>query len=345
MTKTPVLYDGDMGGDDLWALALLLAHKHRFDVRGISTVFGNVSQPMAAHNAANFLHWLGEDGIPVVEGANTPCDGMRPFVDDAYGEDGVGGVILPESPISPKKVDIADWLNTQLNAQEGKTLVFATGPATNLALLAEKYPESLKKIREIIFMGGAIEPPGKDGVPYPMENGENRVGNITPYAEFNVYQDPRALNILIEHDAPLTIMAADATQHMVLTPARQERIKALHETYGPAFHRMLMAVDELDRTKFGVTGPFIHDPNVVTYALNPDLYEKTMRTGGLHFREEDPRGPNGDHRGAIELTTHFSRTLWISGVPNTDRVFNLMERSLAKTISAAPARNPALIAG
>lgn len=334
MAKTPVIYDGDMGGDDLWAIAILLAHRDRFDILGIATVFGNVSHPLATTNAQNFLYWLGVTDIPVVEGENIPCDGMRPFGDDAYGENGVGGIILPESPIKAAKVDIADWYHTQLYGQSAKTTIFATGPATNLAHLVEKHPESIEKIEKIIFMGGALDTPGKDGKPVFLPDGTRRIGNITPYSEFNAYQDPKALNILIKSGVSIVFMAADATQHMVLTPERQKEIAALHPTYGPSFHRMLMAVDELDRTKFGVSGPFIHDPNVVTYALAPELYESSSRIAGYHFNEADPRSPDGDHRGEASLSSEsFAQSVtWLSGIKDTDQVFTLMKDSLKATI-------------
>lgn len=335
MPQKPVIYDGDMGGDDLWAIAMLLAHRDSFNILGISTVFGNVSQPLATRNAQNFLHWLGIEDIPVVQGEDTPHDSMRPFGDDAYGENGVGGYILPESPFPPKKVDIADWLYTQLYSQSGKTTVFATGPATNIAKLILKYPDAVEKMEEVIFMGGAINPPGKDGQPVFMDDGIRRIGNITPLSEFNAYQDPHALNILIRANAPLTFIAADVTQYMVLTPDRQDAIKALHPVYGPAFHQMLMAVEHLDRTKFGVDGPFIHDPNVVIYALAPELYGQCEDQYSYYATETAPKGPQGDRRGQITRTpdkTMNSHIKWIDRIDDTEQVFDLMVRSLRETM-------------
>jgi inosine-uridine nucleoside N-ribohydrolase len=341
MAKKPVIYDGDMGGDDLWAIAILLAHRDRFNIKGISTVFGNVSQPQAAKNAANFLHWLGIEDIEVAEGANMPCDGMRPFGDDAYGDNGVGGVILPESPTAPNKVDIAAWLRTRLYEQPEKTRIFATGPATNLAHLVTEHPESIEKIEEIVFMGGAIDTIGKDGAP-AFDKGERRIGNITLHSEFNAYQDPKALNILIQSGAPVTVMAADATQHMVLTPERQDQVKQLHETYGPAFHSMLMAVEHLDRAKFGVDGPFIHDPNVIAYLLAPELYGGQR---GVHatFHEADPHSPAGAYRGKAALSGNFGNAVWLNEMKDTKKVWALMKESLAATIAQA-SYNPALLA-
>lgn len=332
--KTPLLYDGDMGGDDLWAVAMLLAHRDKFDIHGIATVFGNVAVPAASRNVLNFLHWLNVDGIPVVQGAAKPYDGVQLMGDDAYGSDGVGGVILPESSKKAEPVDIADWYNMQVKASPAPITVLATGPATNLGLFAKKYPENARKLGNVIFMGGAIAPQGRDGEPFLMKNGENRVGNITPYAEFNAYCDPYALNILIEGRVNLTVMAADATQYMVLTPGRQARIQELHKMYGPAFHRMLMACAHLDQSKFGVDGPFIHDPNVVTYLLDKDLYEQELFSK-LRFSEESPYGHQADYRGETRLLGPPHPVVWVNKVKNTDTVFDLMESSLRTTMNAA----------
>ncbi len=334
MTSTPVIYDGDMGGDDLWAMAMLLAHPDKFNVLGFTTCFGNVTGPIATKNALNFLGWLGVN-LPVVQGASKPCDGMQPGGDDAYGSDGVGGVILPESQIKAEKVDIAEWINTQLNAHSSVT-IFCTGPATNIANFLIKYPDKAAKIHEIIYMGGALAPPGANFEPVLLKNNRIRKGNITEYAEFNAYCDPNALNILLKSGARLTVMAADASQYMVLTPLRQEKILALHPVYGSAFHRMLMASESLDRPKFGVDGPFIHDPNVITYAQRPDLYRGTTLPT-LTFLE---RPPEDDHRGEAKETGGKNATAahWLNHVTDTDAVFDLMLESLKIVITAAPER-------
>lgn len=333
MSKIPVIYDGDMGGDDLWAIAMMLGHPDQFNVLGISTCFGNVGVKAATKNALNLLHWLGVTDIPVVQGAAKPCDGMQLASDDAYGTDGIGGVILPESPQKAEKVDVAAWLGTLLDANPGAK-VFCTGPATNLAQFLIKFPEKASKIGEIIYMGGALSPPGANFTPVPLENGRIRKGNITEYAEFNAFCDPKALNTLLKANVRLTILSADATQFMVLTPQRQTQIAALAAPYGPAFHRMLMAALPLDQGKFGVDGPFIHDPNVITYALRPDLYRGvTLPT--LQFLERTPEDPR---RGEAKETggQNARAAQWINHITDTDAVFEIMRDSLAASIAAAP---------
>lgn len=333
MGKIPVIYDGDMGGDDLWAIAMLLAHRETFELLGISTCFGNVKVDIATRNILNLLHFLGATGIPVVQGAAKPYDGMMPMGDDAYGSDGVGGVILPESPEKAKDIDCSDWFAVLLDANPG-AIVFCTGPATNLAHFLIKYPEKAGNIREIIYMGGALNPPGANFTPVSLENGRIRKGNITEYAEFNAYCDPNSLNILLKHNIRLTVLAADATQFMVLSPSRQAEILKTHPAYGPAFHGMLMAALPLDQGKFGVEGPFIHDPNVITYALRADLYRGiTLPT--LHFTEGPP---DAERRGEAKETGGKNATAakWLNHVTDTDAVFALMLESLKSVVAAAP---------
>lgn len=179
-------------------------------------------------------------------------------------------------------------------------------------------------------MGGAIRPPGAEKQPVFLSNGHIRKGNITEYAEFNAYQDPHALNILLASGIPMVFMAADATQRMVLTPERQRQILDLHPTYGPAFHRMLMAVEALDHAKFGVDGPFIHDPNVVIYALRPDLYDG-VPLPNLRFTEAAPDNPRRGET-LIDGPALDASPLWLNGVQDEKAVFDLMLESLAKVI-------------
>lgn len=337
MNKIPVVYDGDMGGDDLWAIAMMLAHPDKFDVLGISTVFGNVSGDYAFRNIANLLEWLKIKDLPIVQGAELPYDGMRPFGDDAYGSDGVGGYILPESPQKPEAIACADWYADILRKYPDVT-VFCTGPATNLAIFAQKYPLESKKIHKIVFMGGGIKPPGANGEVIRLPNGEIRKGNITEYAEFNAYQDPLALNILLRSGIPMVFMAADASQFMVLTPERQQEILALHPEYGRGFHQMLMAVEKLDRSKFGVNGPFIHDPNVISYVLAPDLYDGEFLPH-LAFVEATPDNP---HRGEAlakgNATPAPTPPLWLNSIRDDQRVFEIMVQSLKAIIDRVDQR-------
>lgn len=317
-----------MGGDDLWAVTIMLAHPEQFDLLGFATCFGNIDQPFATNNLLNHLHWIGQNGFEVAQGSSLPCDGMHSFGDGAYGENGVGGIIFEASPNTARQVDIADWYAAKVDEAEAPVTIFCTGPATNIAHFVKKHPQKLSKVKEIIYMGGSLNPPGKDGQPYFMQNGQQRVGNITLYAEFNAYQDPKALNVLLGSGVKLVFAPADVTQFMVFTEERQNRIKSFDGTYGPAFHRMLNAVEPLDRSYFGVEGAFIHDPAAAVYVLAPELFDG-VEVSGLRFDESAPRPLQTTRRGQASIgNKDGGNAFWLNKIHNTDKVFNVMVESL-----------------
>lgn len=343
MGKIPLIYDGDMGGDDLWAITVLLAHLDRFDLLGFATCFGNVNQPFVTQNLLNHLHWLGlTDAFEVVQGASVPYDGIHSFSDGAYGEDGVAGIRFELSPQRPRQINIHEWYAQKLDQNPG-TIILCTGPATNIARFIEKYPQKAAQIREFIFMGGAIDPPGKDGRPVLAENGQKRTGNITAFAEFNAYQDPHALNIILQSGLKTTIVAADATQHIIFTSDRQERIRQISETYGPAFHRMMTVVEPLDRAAFGVEGAFIHDPTAAAYLIAPELF--TSRTiEDLYFDESAPRPLQTTRRGeALVSSNRKTKATWLNGVTDPEAVFGVIEDGIRRTAAQAAENRARLV--
>lgn len=340
MQKIPVIYDGDMGGDDLWAIAALLGQQDRFDLKGITTVFGNVSCDLATKNVMNFINALGYGHIPVAAGASRPRDGHLPFGDDAYGEHGVGGVILPDSPYKPVSMDAVEWAREQLLSTTDKTTIFVTGPATNMAELVYRYPDITEKIDRFIIMAGADQPPGKDSEPVTLENGDIRRGNITPHAEFNAFQDPAALNLLVMSGVDCHFLTMDSNQHLILNERRKEQFRRAGINKSAEMLQMMEAVTDLDKSKFHVDGAFIHDPNVITYALHPEWYAvsrpavsfKELPPGEKVFERPTARGE------AVLSVTKESNVHWAHRLNEPDKAYGLMLDSFAKSLgqSAQP---------
>ncbi len=326
--RKSVIYDGDMGGDDLWAIAIMLGHRQRFSVLGISTVFGNVRLPQATKVTLGFLEWMKAKKIEVAQGAALARDNVSPLGDNAFGEDGVGGVIFPETSKKAKDGDIADWYLEKLNAAKEPVTIIATGPLTNIAHLMNKYPQAKDKIAEVIWMGGADKPPGFKGAPVFVD-GKMRRGNITLNAEFNAYMDPMAVNEVIRSGVNLTIMSADATQQMVLTPRRQKDFEELHAEHGTNMLKMAMVVADLDKGKFGVDGPFIHDSNAVLYAIRPTLYTKKEGVS-IHFEEAAPDFDG--KRGMVTMGEAKGNVTWVNGVRDKSAAYTLLKQGLSMSI-------------
>ena len=130
------------------------------------------------------------------------------------------------------------------------------GPLTNIATAMEKAPDIVSKIQEIVLMGGAYF----------------QVGNITPAAEFNIYVDPEAADIVFKSGVPIVVMPLDVT-HKALTTA--PRVQAFRDQ-GTAPCRMVAEwtdfFERFDKEKYGSAGAPLHDPCVIAYLIQPDMF-------------------------------------------------------------------------
>ena len=128
---------------------------------------------------------------------------------------------------------------------------------TNVATVLETAPEVASHIREIVCMGG----------------GFFGGGNTTPVAEFNVFVDPDAAQIVLHCGAPVTMLPLDVTHKALMTDAWIDQVRALGTRTGAAAAGMLDFYERYDVDKYGTTGGPLHDPNTIAYLLRPDLYQ------------------------------------------------------------------------
>ena len=178
MSKRPIIIDVDPGNDDAQAI-MLLAGSGLFDIRGICAVHGNVG---LEHTAPNALYLAGLTGVdcPVCIGADKAILARKTRAEYAHGGNGLGG--LEYTVDTAKFTSIRPWdlMWEEALKCEGELEIFAVGPLTNVALAVLKYPELPKHVKSLTIMGGAAT-----------------CGNMTAYAEFNIWQDPHALQILL----------------------------------------------------------------------------------------------------------------------------------------------------
>lgn len=193
--------DCDPGMDDAVALCFLAANREQFQILGISTVAGNQTIEKVTENALRLADFLGLD-VPVVQGAAAPLSAPLKTGEAVHGKTGLGSVTLPESSRCPESGQAWKYLYEQLMLcpEQDPVTIAALGPLTNLALLLREHPEVRPKIREIVFMGGAAWG-----------------GNVTAAAEFNVYTDPEAAQIVLEAGIPTVMCGLDVTMQCGLT--------------------------------------------------------------------------------------------------------------------------------
>jgi purine nucleosidase len=255
MSNRPLIIDCDPGVDD--AIALLLAFSApELKICGITTVAGNVPLSVTQTNARRICELANHTEIPVYAGCPRPLLRTLATAEYVHGETGLVGVTLPDPVMPLQSTHAVTWLiQTLLDAPKPVTIA-ALGPLTNLAVAIVQAPQIIPKIQDLVVMGGAITH-----------------GNITPSAEFNFYCDPEAAQIVFTAGIKLTMMSLDVTHQAIATPDRLARIRAIGTPLGTIVADLLTGYGVHDQSHYGFAGAPLHDPCVIAYLIQPDLFE------------------------------------------------------------------------
>jgi purine nucleosidase len=252
----PIVIDTDPGQDDAVALLLALASPE-LEVRGITTVAGNVPLPLTARNARIVCELAGRPDVAVFAGADRPL--VRPLVTAEYvhGRTGLDGADLPEPQMPLQEESAAGFLVRLLREEPpGAITLCPLGPLTNVATALRQAPDIAPRIREIVLMGGGF-----------FEG-----GNATPAAEFNIYVDPQAAEIVFTSGVPLVMLPLDVTHQALIKRRHLERLRALGTRVGDAVAGWLEFFERYDVEKYGMEGGPLHDPCVIAYLLHPEIF-------------------------------------------------------------------------
>lgn len=205
----PVILDCDPGIDDAMAIAFGCGHP-ALELRGVTTVAGNVSLELTTANALAVLDFAGRGDIPVVAGSPAPL--LRPVSDavGVHGESGLGGARLPPARQLARAGHAADYLIEAIGAAPGEITLVATGPLTNIALAVRREPRIVSQVADFVIMGGSA---GR--------------GNVTPAAEFNIFWDPEAAAIVFGSGWRVTMAGLDVTLQALATAEIRERMAGL----------------------------------------------------------------------------------------------------------------------
>ncbi|MBF0678882.1 MAG: nucleoside hydrolase [Devosia sp.] len=253
-----IIIDTDPGQDDAVAILLALASPEELDVLGIVAVAGNVGLHHNANNARKIVELSGRHDIPVYAGCARPMRRDLVTAEHVHGDTGLNGPVLPDPTIPLQAQHGVDYIIDTLMAAEPGTITLCTlGPLTNIAMALVKEPRIAERVQELVMMGGAYF----------------EVGNITPAAEFNIYVDPEAADIVLRSGIPIVIQPLDVTHMIQSTPERLAAIKGLGNRSGQAVYDMLTFSEGFDLKKYGWAGAPLHDPTVIAYLLQPSLFE------------------------------------------------------------------------
>jgi purine nucleosidase len=304
MPACKIIIDTDPGQDDAVAILLALGSPKEIEVLGITAVAGNVPLELTQKNARMICELAGRPDIPVFAGSKNPLAKRLVTAEHVHGKTGLDGPTLPDPTMPLQEKHAVDFIIETLRAQPaGSVTLCPLGPLTNIASAFNQAPDIIEKVQEIVLMGGAYF----------------EVGNITPAAEFNIYVDPEAAEIVFKAGAPITVMPLDVTHKALVTKARNDAFRDLGTPVGIAVAEMTDFFERYDKEKYGSAGAPLHDPTVIAYLIKPKLFTgrfinveietKSVLTRGMTvadwWRVTD-REPNAMFMGDIDADGFFT---------------------------------------
>jgi inosine-uridine nucleoside N-ribohydrolase len=201
--------DVDTGIDD--AIAIMIAlQSPEIEIVGITTVSGNVTAMTAGLNTLGILRALGKESkIPVLRGSSRPLSKKIVRAKDVHGEKGLGNMMLESDLSLLQEGKVSHFISRILsNYRKDEVSLIATGPLTNIARVILEDPGNIDPLSRICIMGGAYGLASKI------------YGNITQFAEFNFYCDPKAAQIVLEYPLDkavrLNVVGLDVTDKYLI---------------------------------------------------------------------------------------------------------------------------------
>jgi pyrimidine-specific ribonucleoside hydrolase len=283
----PILLDCDPGHDDALAIMLAVADPS-IDLVGVTTVAGNVTLEHTTRNALRVLDMVGRPDIPVAAGRDRPRVRDLSTAAVMHGETGLAGPLSVDPSRDPDPRSALDLIEQTLSQATEPVTIVATGALTNIADVVEQLPHLHDRIRELVIMGGAIE-----------------LGNWTPAAEFNIWVDPHAADIVFrsacvpptpnatqvsvaseESDKrsqlpqqsreasrsgiPLTMIGLEVTHRAWLADEHADYLRDRGEV-GAFVAELLDHFVDFHQQNFGWPGAPIHDAVTIAHLIDPTL--------------------------------------------------------------------------
>ena len=197
---------------------------------------------------------LAKINVPVAKGAGASLLGAVEASTEIHGETALDGAALPNPTFELEKISGVDLMAQIINKSEQKVTVVATGPLTNVALLLKMYPELKSKIEQIVFMGGSATR-----------------GNRTPYAEFNIWMDPEACDVVLKSGLPLKMIGLDVTHQALITKDIFNRLADLNTSLANTLSSLMKFFAKTYDEVFEMPDPPLHDPVAIAVLIDPSI--------------------------------------------------------------------------
>ena len=262
-----VIMDMDPGVDD--ALAILLAmNSPELQLLAVTITGGNVELNNTTRNTCiifDFLYrqgYINKDTIPILA-RGYMCERLKRDASNVHGPDGLGGVSMEwgDTAVALSEKSIFTVFNEVTDKFPNEINLIATGPLTNIARFIARCPSAMRKLKEIVVMGGVF-----------FES-----GNRTQAAEFNIHADPisaaEVLKFTRQHSIPLIFVGLDVTHKVYL---KKETIDLLAEKGNKTaifVQKIIKNYMDFHKITHGLNCCHLHDPLAVGYVIDPTICE------------------------------------------------------------------------
>ena len=294
-----VILDTDPGVDD--ALAILLAlQSPELEVVAITTVCGNVPVERGTTNLFKVLSLMRPNhGFLIGQGASRPLQDALETATHVHGPDGLGeldrfrnedGTLRYPEPMLPRIPSAQDVWNECIDRNPDSLTLITVGPLTNLAQALRTNHAIVRKLRSVISMGGAITVPG----------------NVSPAAEFNIFVDPHAAQLVFNSGLRVTLIPLDVTMQVRLSRGDVGRMTA--DTRDPIRRFFRDSTEHALKFSEQIEGQAtipLHDPLAVGVATDHSLVQLTPLHVEVETEDRATRGMTLADRRAIRVLHRF----------------------------------------
>ncbi len=265
--RRPFFIDTDTASDDAVALVIALRHPD-IDVVGIGIVAGNVPLDHGVQNALYVAELCDRTDVPVFAGEATPLRVPLETGQYVHGQDGMGDIGLPLSGRTPADGHAVDALLDASHRHAGELELVTLGPLTNIARAVERDPTLPDRLERVVVMGAVAD----------------HIGNQNPVAEFNMWVDPHAVDVVLRAGLPLEFVGWDISRtYAVMTPDDAAELRAIGTPIAEMCVDIQRVLSEFCATQTKLAGFDLPDPIAMAYAIDPAVATASRR---LHCEVE-----------------------------------------------------------
>lgn len=267
MTSRPFYIDTDTASDDAVALVMALRHPD-IDVVGIGVVAGNVPLEQAVQNALYTRELCERDDVSVHAGEAAPLSIPLETAQNVHGIDGMGDIGLPLSGRRPDQGHAVDALVRASHDHADELTLVTLGPLTNVASALEADPSLPGRLARVVTMGAVAD----------------HIGNVTPVAEFNMWADPHAVDVVLRSDLDVEFVGWDVSRrHAVIEPDLAAELRSIGTPIAEFCIDIQRVVAGFCATDTKLSGFDLPDPIAMACAIDPAVAIETQR---LNLRVE-----------------------------------------------------------